>query len=453
LIHEVARPEPNIPLRANLGVLHTSMGVVGNTGVGIASSKDGIAIAETCNLNEKGIAGSGTSNEHTSMEDVVNTSCVFSSTQDGFASYKGGSDFEFGKVKSFDGILKNPPNPLFSAHIGKNTTNNPFVSKPNDGGVWNNKRKLALKMEYVPASVSKLKNGNIRISFSIEEVFKGGQVCLYSFMVILWEPGIWLTKTEPSSIPIWVCVYNIPLELCNGNGIGKIMSGVGKPLLMDKMTRERCLKKAGKMDFARVLVEVSVEDDLPNVIEIKYPPLGNRPSRIGMLEVKYKWRPPLCTHCKTFGHSTLSCNSRPRTDDEIATNTVKEAINVNGSGVTVSSSDLNDGFVFVGKKNKPVNTQNRSASVNYNKSNFYGMRGKGVDNGRRQLAGNQKQYRNGQVFNDSGNFRRNIQGNNANRQMSKNYMGLKNSDGNAKHNNGVEWQKKNSKSNTGNGFA
>nr|GFD33968.1 DNA-directed RNA polymerase, subunit 2 [Tanacetum cinerariifolium] len=96
-------------------------------------------------------------------------------------------------------------------------------------GVWNNKRsnvwgssilsnqysadvdrfaeklkqgseELALKMEYVPASVSKLENGNRRISFSAEE----------------------------------------------------IMSVVGKPLLMDKMTRERCLKKAGKMDFARV---------------------------------------------------------------------------------------------------------------------------------------------------------------------------------------------------------
>nr|GEZ27004.1 hypothetical protein [Tanacetum cinerariifolium] len=340
-------------------------------------------------------------------------------------------------------------------------------------------------MKYVPASVSKLENGNRRISFSTEESEEGMKKVLESgpwmiqnvpLVLNIWEPGIWLTKTEPSSIPIWVYVYNIPLELCNGNGIGKIMSGVGKPLLMDKMTREQCLKKASKMDFARVLVEVSaeddlpnvieieypplgnrplcIEDDLPNVIEIKYPPLGNRPLRIGMLEVKYQWRPPLCTHYKIFGHSTLSCKFRPRTDDEIATNIVKEAINVNGSRVTVSSSNLNDGFVFVGNKNKPVITQNRSAPVNYNKSNFYGMRGKGVDNGRRQLAGNQKQYGNGQVFNDSGNFRRNIQGNNAsNRQMSKNIMGLKNSSGNSKHNNRVEWQKKNSKSNTGNGFA
>nr|GFA81144.1 hypothetical protein [Tanacetum cinerariifolium] len=149
------------------------------------------------------------------------------------------------------------------------------------------------------------------------------------------------------------------------------------------------------MDFARVLVEVFAEDDLPNVIEIEYPPLGNRPSRIGMLEVKYQWRPPLCTHCKTFGHSTLSCKFRPRTDDEIATNTVKDAINVNGSVVTVSR----------------------------------------VDNGKRQLAGNQKQYGNGLVFNDYGNFRRNIQGNNAsNRHMSNKNVGLKNSGGNSKHN-------------------
>nr|GEX83589.1 hypothetical protein [Tanacetum cinerariifolium] len=40
------------------------------------------------------------------------------------------------------------------------------------------------------------------------------------------EPGIWLEKVEPSTIPIWVCVYNGPIELYNGNGIGKIMSGV-----------------------------------------------------------------------------------------------------------------------------------------------------------------------------------------------------------------------------------
>nr|GEY71149.1 integrase, catalytic region, zinc finger, CCHC-type, peptidase aspartic, catalytic [Tanacetum cinerariifolium] len=31
----------------------------------------------------------------------------------------------------------------------------------------------------------------------------------------LWEPEIWLEKVEPGTIPIWVCVHNIPMELCN----------------------------------------------------------------------------------------------------------------------------------------------------------------------------------------------------------------------------------------------
>ncbi|GJU16783.1 RNA-directed DNA polymerase, eukaryota, reverse transcriptase zinc-binding domain protein [Tanacetum coccineum] len=88
------------------------------------------------------------------------------------------------------------------------------------------------------------------------------------------------------------------MELCNGNGIGKIMSGVGKPLLMDNMTKQRCLKKSGKLDFARVLVEVSADDDLPSSLEISYPPIGNRPAKVGVLDVKYQWKPPLCTHCK-----------------------------------------------------------------------------------------------------------------------------------------------------------
>nr|GFC45158.1 hypothetical protein CTI12_AA318980 [Tanacetum cinerariifolium] len=229
--------------------------------------------------------------------------CVpFTQKKDGIASYKGGSDFEFGK---------------FSANVDR------FAEKLKQGS-----KDLALKMEYMPSSVSKLENGNKRISFSAEEVFKGGQACflhLYGYFVgtsidcrvvrgnlmKMWrvydieeitktnvfyfkfkseegmkkvlesgpwmiqnvplvlnisKPGIWLAKTKPSSILIWVCVYNIPLELYNGNGIRKIISGVGKPLLMDKMTWERCLKKAGKMDFARVLVKVSTKDDLPNVL-------------------------------------------------------------------------------------------------------------------------------------------------------------------------------------------
>ncbi|GKC56326.1 RNA-directed DNA polymerase, eukaryota, reverse transcriptase zinc-binding domain protein [Tanacetum coccineum] len=278
---------------------------------------------------------------------------------------------------------------------------------------------LALKMEYMPNSVSKLDNGGRRISFTAEEVIKGGAECslqLYGYFVgtsmdyrvvranlmkmwrsygivditktnsgifyfkfkseegmknvlesgpwmvqniplvlNLWEPGIWLEKVEPSTIPIWACVYNIPMELCNGGSIGKIMSGIGKPLLMDNMTKERCLKKAGKLDFARVLVEVSADDELPNVLEIAYPPIGNSPAKIGKLDVKYQWKPPLCTHCKTFGHSTLACKVRPRTEEEKAASILKETLKVSAAPKdTVVSSLQDDGFIMVGRNNKSI---------------------------------------------------------------------------------------------------
>nr|GEW54287.1 hypothetical protein [Tanacetum cinerariifolium] len=55
---------------------HYGMDDDGNTRSGLSSLKDGIAITETGNLDGLGMAGSGISNEHTSMEDVVNTGVV-----------------------------------------------------------------------------------------------------------------------------------------------------------------------------------------------------------------------------------------------------------------------------------------------------------------------------------------------------------------------------------------
>ncbi|GKA81933.1 RNA-directed DNA polymerase, eukaryota, reverse transcriptase zinc-binding domain protein, partial [Tanacetum coccineum] len=377
----------------------------------------------------------------------------YTSSQDGIASDKGGSGFEFRKNVNSDGILKKPIGPVFNVQFSNVVKGNPFGMSSNGKGIgtnnggWNasfgNKfgptvlsnqysavvdrfaeklkqgsEEMALKMEFTPNSVIKQDNGKRRIEFTAEEIVKGGQACsmqLYGYFVgtsmdyrvvrgnlmrmwraydieditktnsgvfyfkfksedgmkkvlesgpwmvqnvplvlNVWEPGIWLDKTEPSVIPIWVCVYNIPMELCNGNGIGKIMSGVGKPLLMDNMTKERCLKKSGKLDFARVLVEVSADDDLPSSLEISYPPIGNRPAKVDVLDVKYQWKPPLCTHCKTFGHSTLSCKVRPRTEEEVAAKNLKDALKIGKPDVEISGKKNvdDDGFTVVGKKNR-----------------------------------------------------------------------------------------------------
>ncbi|GJW75105.1 hypothetical protein Tco_0134475 [Tanacetum coccineum] len=396
---------------------HSGMGDVGNTSSGLASSEDGIASAKTGIVIDKGIAGSGNSSEHTNMEDVVSIGAGQASSQDGIASDKGGSGFEFRKNVNSDGILKKPIGPVFNVQFSNVVKSNPFGMSSNGKGIgtnnggWNasfgNKfgltvlsilysavvdrfaeklkqgsEEMALKLEFTPNSVIKQDNGKRRIEFSAEEIVKGAKLVLCNCMGILWfksedgmkkvlesgpwmvqnvplvlnvwEPGIWLDKTEPSVIPNCVCIYNIPMELCNGNGIGKL-------------------------DFARVLVEVSADDDLPSLLEIYYPPIGNRPAKVGVLDVKYQWKPPLCTHCKTFEHSTLSCMVRPRTEEEVTAKNLKDTLKIGKPDVEISGKKNvdDDRFTVVGKKNRPAALQMNAGQPKSGGQNKWGGRFQG----------------------------------------------------------------------------
>ncbi|GJU17470.1 putative ribonuclease H-like domain-containing protein [Tanacetum coccineum] len=138
--------------------------------------------------------------EPASMGDVGNASFPLVST----TPAKTGMDFEFGKVDSSKGILKKPPSPLLNVQFGSNIPFNPFVKNSNGFGskMMSNQysaaadsfakklkqgaEEMVLKMEYMPNSVSKLDNGNMRISFSAEEVIMGGAECalqLYGYFV------------------------------------------------------------------------------------------------------------------------------------------------------------------------------------------------------------------------------------------------------------------------------
>nr|GFA43106.1 hypothetical protein CTI12_AA318980 [Tanacetum cinerariifolium] len=272
--------------------------------------------------------------EQVGIGDVGNANPILPIHVDSTALAMRGMDFEFRKVDSSKGILNKPLGSLLNTQFGSNIPINPFVRKSVD--------------------ITKTNSGIFYFKFKSEDgmknVLESGPWMVQNIPLVLnvWEPGIWLEKVEHSFIPIWVCVYNTLMEVCNGNTIRKIMSGIGKPLLMDKMTKKRCLRKVGKLDFVRVLVEVSADDDLLSVLEIAYPPIGNSLAKVGKLDVKYQWKPPLCTQCKTFGHSTLSCKVRPRTKEENAAAILKEALNVRSDPkCSVDAAMNDDGFVTV----------------------------------------------------------------------------------------------------------
>ncbi|GJY64612.1 zinc knuckle CX2CX4HX4C containing protein [Tanacetum coccineum] len=101
-------------------------------------------------------------------------------------------------------------------------------------------------------------------------------------------------------------------EAWNVEGISRIASRIGNPIIMDRITTSMCEKAYGRASFAHVLVEVEAAKGLVDSVEVCYKALG----RSMELRVEYPWRPPVCSHCKVFGHNDDKCTSRVLTDAE-----------------------------------------------------------------------------------------------------------------------------------------
>lgn len=71
-------------------------------------------------------------------------------------------------------------------------------------------------------------------------------------------------KKEVSALPLWVKFPGLRLHLWSEKMLGKIVSVIGKPLFIDKLTVD-----IARLSYPRVCIEVNAEDGLPNSIEIQ----------------------------------------------------------------------------------------------------------------------------------------------------------------------------------------
>lgn len=61
-----------------------------------------------------------------------------------------------------------------------------------------------------------------------------------------WRPGLVLCKPQINSVPVWVKVFNVPLQYWNSKGVTLIANEIGKPMAMDKITQKMCNEHWGK---------------------------------------------------------------------------------------------------------------------------------------------------------------------------------------------------------------
>ncbi|XP_039047666.1 uncharacterized protein LOC120188249 [Hibiscus syriacus] len=112
-----------------------------------------------------------------------------------------------------------------------------------------------------------------------------------------WTPGMKKLSFDLSLLPIWVQLYNVPLELYSQKGLSYIANALGKPLFMDSITASR-----QRLEFAKICVEIEAGAIIPEFIQV----LLKNGSYVNV-RVLVPWFPRCCALCKSFGHLASSC--------------------------------------------------------------------------------------------------------------------------------------------------
>ncbi|XP_038992144.1 uncharacterized protein LOC120115525 [Hibiscus syriacus] len=112
-----------------------------------------------------------------------------------------------------------------------------------------------------------------------------------------WEPSMKHLEFDLSRIPVWVQLYNIPLELYSRTGLSYIASALGVPLSMDSVTASRT-----RLEYEKVCIEIGVKDSIPKFVNVVL-----QDGLAVSIRVVVPWVPHCCQRCNVFGHSEKVC--------------------------------------------------------------------------------------------------------------------------------------------------
>nr|KAJ0220884.1 hypothetical protein LSAT_V11C200101250 [Lactuca sativa] len=174
-----------------------------------------------------------------------------------------------------------------------------------------------------------------------------------------WRPGLVLSKPQINSVPVWVKVFNVPLEYWNSKGVTLIANEIGKPIAMDKITQKMCNEHWGRPAFMRFLVEMSAESEWIKELSVVSIDFGTGEKVESKCRVEYAWRPDICNHCKIYGHKNSNCGILNGTK---ADNIADVAVNREEDGKKEKIDD--DGFILVIKKNNKGKKFNNGVIIN-----------------------------------------------------------------------------------------
>uniref|UniRef100_A0A803QHT0 Reverse transcriptase domain-containing protein n=1 Tax=Cannabis sativa TaxID=3483 RepID=A0A803QHT0_CANSA len=137
-----------------------------------------------------------------------------------------------------------------------------------------------------------------------DQVLNGGFIFFNRRPVIMkpWNSNDTFKKEDVKNVPIWIQLEVLELKYWGEKSLFKIVGQMGKPIMIDAITRER-----ERLSYPRILIEVSMDQTLPEMLEFEDEHGWN--TSIG---VKYEWKPSICTHCSGLGHVAAEYRKRSK---------------------------------------------------------------------------------------------------------------------------------------------
>ncbi|KAL9232919.1 hypothetical protein vseg_007980 [Gypsophila vaccaria] len=114
-----------------------------------------------------------------------------------------------------------------------------------------------------------------------------------------WKVDMDLVKQKVDTVPVWVRFYGIPLKFW-GDCLPSITGLVGKFVKRDKATHDKV-----RLSFARVLVELQMDQKLPEYVKFL-----DENGGVVSVRVEFEWMPSSCTHYSGVGHDSTHCRKR-----------------------------------------------------------------------------------------------------------------------------------------------
>jgi hypothetical protein len=184
-----------------------------------------------------------------------------------------------------------------------------------------------------------------------EKSLNGGPYFINGKLIILkkWSKKFNFDRDLLTSMPIWIRLPELSLRLWDKDAFSAIASLVGMPLKLDEPTA-----KETRLSYARILVEIKADAELPNEANIT---MYDGDSMVQKIE--YEWIPPRCKSCKCFGHSVENCTVKKVWKEICRENDITVEVNAEEISNAVLENNVQEAHTTVIDANKTSHVANQ----------------------------------------------------------------------------------------------